>query len=216
MATVLTPPEQAAQKVILYNVSWETYERLLDERGENVRPLFNYDRGTLEIMVPSFEHENLKHDISVLIEALAEELEIDLVGAASTTFRKGALSRGFEPDASFYFRHAERVRGKTRIDLTEDPPPDLVIEIDITHPSLDKFPIFAGLGVPEVWRYKGKSLTIFKLEGGNYTEQASSAALPGVTGEGLTRLISESRRTKRTVWLRSIREWARTLRAEEK
>ncbi len=215
MATALTPPEEATQKVILHNVSWQLYERLLAEHVDVCNPRFAYDRGGLEIMVISFEHEELNRLIANLFTAIADEMGMDFINAGSTTFTREDLAKGIEPDTCFYIRNVERVRGKKRLDLTEDPPPDLVIEIDITHPSLDKFPIFAGLGVPEVWRYQGQSLTIFKLESGNYIEQSSSAALPGVTGEGLTRLISDSRRTKRTAWLRSIREWARTLRAGE-
>jgi hypothetical protein len=91
--------------------------------------------------------------------------------------------------------------------------PDLVIEIDITHPSLNKFPIFAGLGIPEAWRYHQRQLTIFKLAGGEYREQAESLALPGATSARLTQLIAEGQRAKRTEWLRSVREWARTLKA---
>ena len=153
MTAPLTPPEQATQKVILDNISWESYQRLMEERGERPKPRYAYDRGRLEIMVSSYEHENLKHDLATLVEVIAEVLELDIVGAASTTFQREGLAQGFEPGASFYIQHAARIRGQKQIDLDADPPPELVIEIDITHPSLNKFPIFAGLGIPEVWRY---------------------------------------------------------------
>ncbi len=214
MTATLTPPEEVTQKVILDNISWETYQRLMDERGERPKPRYAYDRGRLEIMVTSYEHENLKHDLATLVEVIAEEMELDIVGAASTTFQREDLAQGFEPDASFYLHHAARIRGQKQIDLHIDPPPELVIEIDITHPSLNKFPIFAGLGIPEVWRYHRQALTIFKLEGGTYGAQLASELFPGVTGEDLTRFISESQRMKRTEWLRSVREWARTLKAQ--
>ena len=216
MAAILTPPEQVTQRVILDNITWETYQRLMDERGERNQPRYAYDRGTLEIMVTSYEHENLTHDLATLVEVIAEEMELDIVGAGSTTFQREDLAQGFEPDASFYLRHAAAIRGHKQIDLHTDPPPELVIEIDITHPSLNKFPIFAGLGIPEVWRYHRQALTIFKLEGGNYSAQTASELFPGVTGEDLTRLITASQQMKRTEWLRSVRELAQTLKAQER
>jgi Uma2 family endonuclease len=213
MTATLTPPEQVTQKVILDNITWETYQRLMDERGERSRPRYAYDRGRLEIMVTSYEHENLTHVTAMLVELLAAELEMDIEGAASTTFQREDLAQGFEPDASFYLQHATLIRGHKQIDLHTDPPPELVIEIDITHPSLNKFPIFAGLGIPEVWRYHRHALTIFKLEGETYSAQTGSELFPGVTGEALTRLITESQQMKRTEWLRNVRKWARTLKA---
>jgi Uma2 family endonuclease len=211
MAAILTPPEEATQKVILNNVSWETYHRLLAERGENPQPRYSYDRGRLEIMVTSYGHESLKHDIAALVEVIAEVFELDLVGAGSTTFNREDLAQGFEPDACFYIEQAMKIWGKKRIDPQVDLAPELVIEVDITSPSLNKFPIFASLGVSEVWRYHKQALTILKLNGGVYRERAASLILPGVTPAGLTRLITEGQELKRTAWLRNVREWAATL-----
>src|SRR5689334_8883188 len=112
MASVLTPPEQ---KVILKGVSWETYVRLLSEHQESAGTRFNYDRGMLEIMVLSFEHETLKHTLSLLVELLAGEMGIDIEGAGSTTFRREDLNQGFEPDACFYIRQARKMRGKKEV-----------------------------------------------------------------------------------------------------
>src|ERR671939_1507804 len=167
MATVLSPPEQ---RVILHNVRWETYERLLADLQDSSAPRLTYDRGTLEIMSSSSEHERYNRTIAQVVEELAVEMEIDLDNLGSTTFRREDLDRGFEPDSCFYIQNAVRVRGKKRIDLTVDPPPDLVIEIDITSPSLDKFPIYAAVGVPEVWRYDGTHVTMYRLTGERYVE----------------------------------------------
>lgn len=211
MATMLNAPpptQQAEQRVVLHNVSWSLYEHLLAEHDNVPNPHFAYDRGTLEIVILSVEHENLKQTFSVLIEALAEGLDIDTYGVGSTTFRREDLERGFEPDTSFYIANAGRVRGEKRLDLNEDPPPDLVIEIDVTHFSLDKFSIFAGLGIPEVWRYESTTLSIFNLENGSYVAREESRMLPGVTRGVLTRFIESSTTGRRTVWLRSVREWA--------
>jgi len=212
MTAILTPPEQATQKIILDNISWETYQRLLDERGQRSKPRYAYDRGRLEIMVSSFEHENLKHDIATLVEVIAEELELDLVPAAARTFDREDLAQGFEPDGCFYLKNAASVRGTKRIDLATDPPPDLVVEINITSHSLDKFPIFSGLGIAEVWRYHKQTLTVSRLNGDSYQERPASDVLRGVTATVLTQLIGDSQRMKWTEWLREVRESTRALR----
>ena len=136
-------------------------------------------------------------------------MRVNAYGVGSTTYRRGDIGRGFEPDASFYIRNEERIRGKPGIDLSVDPPPDLVIEVDITSPSLDKFPIYAHLGVREVWRYDGARAFIFVLEDGAYAEAGESAALPSLASDVLTRFIEESASLESTHWIRMVREWAR-------
>ena len=107
------------------------------------------------------------------------------------------------------------IRDRKKLDLTVDPPPDLVIEIDISRPSLNKLPIYAQMGVGEVWRYDGRRLTIFRLEGSGYSERAESTGLPKVTSEALTNFVEEGKQLKRTAWLRRVREWAQQ-RVEER
>jgi Uma2 family endonuclease len=206
-----TVKSRAEQRVLLRNISWETYERLLDERGDSRVPRLAYDRGDLEIMSPSSEHESVAYFVALLVAVLAEEMQVNAYGVGSTTYRhrRGDIGRGFEPDASFYIRNEERIRGKPRIDLSVDPPPDLVVEVDITSPSLDKFPIYARLGVHEVWRYDGARATIFLLEKGEYVEARQSAALPSLTSDVLTLFVEESTSLGSTDWLRRVREWAR-------
>ncbi|MDQ3687784.1 MAG: Uma2 family endonuclease [Acidobacteriota bacterium] len=206
MATVLDQPTQAQQKVILHGVTWETYERLLAEHQDSSSTRFAYDRGTLEIMILSLRHERLKHTLATLVEIVAEEMQIDIEGTGSTTFRREDLERGFEPDACFYIINAERIRQKDEIDLTTDPPPEIIIEIDISSPSLSKFPIFAALGVAEVWRYDGARIGIFCLAAGGYVTATESTTLPGVTDTILNRLLEASRTMKRTDWTRLVRE----------
>jgi len=171
---------------------------------------FAYDQGMLEIMAPSHEHESLKHVIAMLVEVMAEEMEMDIHGGGSTTFRREDLAKGFEPDECFYIQHAERVRGKKQIDLAQDPPPDLIIEIDITGPSLNKFPIFAALGIPEVWRHDGARVAIFTLVDNDYVERAESVVLPKVTSAILTEFIDASSQLQRPAWLRRVRGWVRS------
>jgi Uma2 family endonuclease len=206
MDTVKRPVEQ---RILLSNVSWETYERLLADHLDSSVPHFNYDRGMLEIMSPNPEHEKINRTINLLVEIVAEEMGLDTENLGSTTFRREDLKRGFEPDTCFYVQNEERIRGKARLDLTVDPPPDLVIEIDITSPSLDKFPIYARIGVPEVWRYDGEKIAIFRLEGNVYAEAPESAILPPLSGEVLSGFVEEGKVLGRTAWLKRVREWAR-------
>ncbi|MBA3617780.1 MAG: Uma2 family endonuclease [Rubrobacteraceae bacterium] len=206
METVKNPAEH---RVILHNTSWETYERLMKERGENRVPRFVYDRGELEIMSPSTEHESIAYYIGLLVAVFAEEAGVDLYGAGSTTFDREDLERGFEPDACFYVQNAERVRGKPRIDLSLDPPPDLLIEVDITSPSLDKFPIYARASIPEIWRHNGERLEIFQLRSNEYVEVAESRILPPLTSEALSSLIEQSSSLDIVTWMRRVREWSR-------
>ena len=204
-----TPLSESGQCVILDRVSWETYEQLLSENGDTSTTHFTYDQGLLEIMVLSAEHENYKDIIFLLINLVAEEMSIDVVSYGSTTFKRKDLARGFEPDACFYIQNEARMRGKKRINLSVDPAPDLVIEIDITSPSLNKFPIFAALGVAEIWRYDGERVGIFALQAGQYVEQVESVMLPPVNGKLITEWVDASQAMKRTAWLRLVREWAR-------
>jgi Uma2 family endonuclease len=206
METVRTPAEQ---RVVLHNIGWNTYERLLADHENNSAPRFTYDRGELEIMSPSPEHEALNRSIALLVEYLAVELSIDVYDLGSTTFRREDLERGFEPDSCFYIQNEEQVRGKDRIDLAVDPPPDLVIEIDITSPSFSKLPIYAQIGVPEVWRYDGERMTILVLEASEYAETAESLVLPPVTSNVITDFVEKSKSMKRTAWLKEVREWSR-------
>ncbi|MDQ2747870.1 MAG: Uma2 family endonuclease, partial [Acidobacteriota bacterium] len=131
------------QRVILHDIRWETYEKILADNEDVSNPHFTYCDGDLEIMVLGYQHERLKDDLTELAIEIARILEIDYRSAVSTTFRKEKSQKGFEGDGSFYFRNAEIIRRKKEIDLNIDPPPEMVIEIDITHGSLPKFPIFA-------------------------------------------------------------------------
>lgn len=205
METVKSPAEQ---KVTLHNVRWETYERLMDERGDRRVPRFAYDQGELEIMSPSTEHESAAYFLELLVALFAGETSVNVYGVGSTTFKREDLERGFEPDACFYVQNEERIRGKPRIDLDIDPPPDLVIEIDITSPSLNKFSIYAQIGVPEVWRHDGDRVSIFGLREGEYAEVAESAVLPPLSGSVLSRFVEESRSLGSVAWMRNVREWA--------
>ena len=126
----------------------------------------------------------------------------------STTFKKDDLEKGVEPDGCFYLQSYDQVFGMQKIDL-ELFPPDLVIEVDIFSPSINRFPIYAEFKVPEIWHYSDDEVKIYLFDGENYLESDESLALPKITGELLTRLLAESETMKRSAWLKNVRDWAR-------
>jgi Uma2 family endonuclease len=207
---------QTEQRVIVRFVSWTTYEHLLADLSNQSSTRLTYDRGMLEIMCPLPEHEEWNRTIALLVEVLAEEMRIDVRNFGSTTFRRADLARGFEPDSCFYIQHEANISGKSTIDLTVDPPPDLVIEVDITSGSLDKFPIYAQVGVPEVWRYDGQRLRISILTAERYVESETSLALPLLTGPRLSETLAQSKTLKHTALLRSFRTWVRQERRRQR
>ena len=205
MTTVLREPDQT---VILRGIHWDTYERLLADQQESSGTRLNFDCGTLEIVSPSSEHEQLKETITLLFQLMASELEIDVVAAGSTTFRRKDLRKGFEPDASFYIRNAQAVRKRPQIDLRRDPPPDVVVEIEITSPAINKLSIFAAAAVPEVWLYRDDRVEILALESKTYQKKMESSFLPGVTDPVLTNFVRSSRTMKSVEWIKTVRAWA--------
>ncbi len=210
MAAAVQAPERL---VILEPVSWQTYERLLEEQQGRGGTRFTYDGGMLEIMVLSARHEKPNRTLAQLVEVLAEELGMDIERLGSTTFKRPDLYKGFEPDSCFYIQHAEAVRGRAEIDLLVDPPPDLTIEIDITHQSLDRLPLFAAVGIPEVWRYDGQEVHFYRLDDGQYTHVSHSPAFPLLSNDDATRFLRDSQTLKSTTWLRHVREWIREAQA---
>jgi Uma2 family endonuclease len=208
MGTVVTIPEQ---RTLLQNVSWESYERLLVDQGDAPSPRFTFDRGVLEIMSPSSEHEEYKDALTLMVRMLADGLGMDIRSLGSTTFNRKGLERGFEADACFYIQSVDRVEGKVHIDPAVDPAPDLVIEIEITAPVLNKLPVYADFRVPEIWRYDGKRLVILHLQGNEYTEFSQSRAFPQASAAELSRLVQRSMSLRSREWLRELRSWVQEL-----
>jgi len=145
-------------RLLLTSLTWQDYETILDELGDRRSIRLSYSQGTLEAMTPLFIHENTKVLIGDLVKVLLDELELDYEPAGSTTFKNQQMDQGIEPDESFYIENCHAIRGKTRLDLAIDPPPDLAIEIDITKRT--RFNNYERLGVPELWRYNGERLEI--------------------------------------------------------
>ncbi len=210
------PFKDEPPRIILHGIRWETYTRLLEDMEDSHAAHFAYDQGELEIMVLSERHEEPNRALATLVEVVAEELDMDLRRLGSTTLKRDDVKKGFEPDSCFYIQHELEIRGKRKIDLTVDPPPDLIIEIDISSHSLNKFPIYAKLGILEVWRYVDRRVRIFSLANGQYVEVENSIAFPVLTNAIATRFLAESAEVASTTWLRRVRQWVREARGAGK
>jgi Uma2 family endonuclease len=144
-----------------------------------------------------------------LVEVVAEEVGVNFRNLGSTTFKRPDLQKGFEPDSCFYIQSAPRIRGKRQIELPQDPPPDLLIEIDVTSSSINRFALFAEAGVPEVWRHDGSRVQIFALVGKEYVEVEKSIAFSLLTNEVITRFVEDGVELERLEWLHRVRDWVR-------
>ena len=189
MTAIATPASSPDTRVLLRNVSWETYESLLHElEGQHLR--LAYDRGLLEIMSPSQRHGRIGRLVARLVETYTLEMDIPIVGLGDATWRRKAVGRGVEADECYYIAHAEWAASREELDLDVDPPPDLAIEVDITRSSLDKESIYAALGVPELWRHEDDRLKIITLgDTGKYESAAISPSLPDLTPAVIERFL---------------------------
>ncbi|MEB3217494.1 MAG: Uma2 family endonuclease [Nostocales cyanobacterium 94392] len=197
----------AEQRTVLHNISWETFETLLNETGEDRASQFAYDGSTLEIMTPLFEHENPKINFDRFIFILAEEINIEIKSAGSTTLKRKIVRKGIEPDNCYYIQNELAVRGRETLDLTISPAPDLAIEIDITSSSVNKFDIYSGLEVNELWRYDGKNLKFYQLLEEEYVECEFSIAFPFVSVKDMSIFIEQSKIMGEIALLKSFRDW---------
>jgi Uma2 family endonuclease len=196
------------QHFVLENASWEIYEKLLREVGN--RPIrLTYDEGRLEIMSPLPEHERPKKIIGRMIEMLAFELDVSMISLGSTTFSRKDKAKGLEPDECYYFKNEQRMRGRKRLDMKKDPPPDLVVEIDITSRSIGRDPIYAALGVPEVWRYDGRRLQCLHLQSGEYHVRKHSLAFPFLEPAQLQRFLDMLPQHDETSIIKAFVAWVR-------
>jgi Uma2 family endonuclease len=196
------------QRLLLHDVSWDEFEAILAELGEHRGTRIAYDNGLLEIMTPLPEHESAKEIIGDLLKALLEELNIEFLTLGSTTFKNEAMLKGIEPDQCFYIQHEAAVRGKKRLDLAVDPPPDLALEVDITsrtHPDT-----YAALGVPELWRRAGQTIRIYQLQNGQYVEVDKSPTFPDWTLQAeIPNYMAQSQVEGRNRAMRAFRQWVR-------
>jgi Uma2 family endonuclease len=212
MATVTqtkTSPQLDGQRFVWYGIGWQGYQTLLELVGD--RPIrLTYDRGNLEIMSPLSVHERCKYLLGRIIDEITVGLAIPVLAAASTTFNREDVDRGLEPDQCYYFASAGRIQDPGHIQLDVDPPPDLAIEIDITRSCFDRLGIYAGLRVPEVWRFDGEAISVLKLQAnGSYAGAEASGVLPFLPMAEVARFLREYKQNDDTRWGIAVRTWVR-------
>ncbi|MGH9836670.1 MAG: Uma2 family endonuclease [Blastocatellia bacterium] len=181
--------------VVFHDVSWEEYELLLEELGKQPGVHVSYDRGTLEIMTTSTEHEYYGDFLHDLIRVVTLRLKIKLRSFGRATMKKSKVLAGKEPDGCYYIKSLELIGKKIRLDFERDPPPDIVVEVDLSTNTIPKLPIYQRLGVSEVWLYDGYEMTIYRLSAQGYQQVEQSVELPGFTGGLLTKFLHASQAT---------------------
>ena len=216
IATEIKPPNRAKPEIgehrfIIYNVGWEGYQGLLKVVGDH-GPRLTYARGNVELMSPLIPHEGYCKRLARIVETIAEELEIPIRSARSTTLNREDLDRGLEPDESYYIASVGRIGNRMELDLEVDPPPDLAIEVEITNSILDKLEIYARLGVPELWRFDGEVLTVLLLQpDASYAASPRSTAFPYLPLDEIARFLLDPEMSDESRWGRDFRRWVREI-----
>ncbi len=197
----------AENRVLLHNISWQTFKTMLAEMGSDRNSRLAYDNGTVEIIIPLMPHENSNRVIEGFVGVLCEELGWEIRRAGSLTLTRDDLQRGAEPDSSYYIQNEALVRDKENIDLATDPPPDLVLEVEYSRSAIDKLRLYAAMGVPEFWRYNGSVLRVYTLASGQYSEVETSLTFAPVSVKDIPQFIQEARKNGEIATTRAFRAW---------
>ncbi|HAC63610.1 MAG TPA: hypothetical protein DCF68_08745 [Cyanothece sp. UBA12306] len=195
--------------VILDHIRWETYQALVKDSAEQSNKRLTYFRGILEIMTPLPEHETYKKLLDRFVLVTVEEMNREMRSLGSCTWSREDLRQGLEPDECYYIDNEKEVRGKLEIDLNNDPPPDLAIEIDITSSSLNRMEIYAALGVAEIWRFDGQFLSIYQLVKSGYQECQFSKVFPFLKSEDIMGFLKQSQGGEMAL-IKAFRLWVRS------
>ena len=186
-AVVEQMPEDTV--VTFHGATWEDYEELLAQVGEAGGLRISFNDGTLKVMTLSHGHEKYVRFIDRMVSTLSLRLGVNVLFFGSATMKR-KRAKGNEPDASFYVQTAAAIGNRIDLDLSVDPPPDVVVEVDIHHDSRDNYPIYAAFGAPEIWRYDGREMSIYHLQGSGYVSADTSRALPMLGSRVLTQYLS--------------------------
>jgi Uma2 family endonuclease len=196
------------QRITLHGISWQTYTQLLAELGDHRASRLAYAQGVLEITMPSDRHETQKKLLERMIETVTEELNLPAKSFGSTTLNRADLEHGAEPDSCYYIQHVSQIEGR-QVDLATDPPPDLILEVDIASPSRRRIDIYKQLGVPELWRYSGGSVQIYQLHSGEYVPCDRSPSFPLVSTTVINQFLQQAETQDDTTFIRTWRQWIR-------
>jgi Uma2 family endonuclease len=190
--TELQQPIVGEQRVVLHGVSWESYLQILNALPQSRNSRLTYDDGVLEITMPLEDHEFSGRLIECFIRTIVEVLGMRIKTMGSTTMNYAFLKKGAEPDNAYYIQNQPLVKGRN-VNFAQDPPPDLVVEVDITHTDIQKNQFYARIGVPESWRFNGKVWRIYCLQEEVYIEVELSPTFPQVPKEFLYTFLAQAR-----------------------
>lgn len=179
------------KRVTLCGLNWQAYQQILHALPQSRGARLTYDRGILEITMPLEDHEFANRMIELFIRILVFEMGMKLKTMGSTTLNREELNRGAEPDNAYYIQNQPMVAGRN-VNLEQDPPPDLVLEVDITHTDIDKNRLYAAMGVPEFWRFDGQEWRIFQLQNGAYQECDRSPTFSWIEKEYLYQFLEQA------------------------
>ncbi len=193
------------QRVALRGLSWEAYLQILNALPQARSSRLTYDDGVLEITVPLEDHEFSGRLIECFIRTLVELMGMRMKTMGSTTMNYPRLRKSAEPDNAYYIQNQPLVKGRN-VNFSQDPPPDLVVEVDITHSDIAKNQFYASLGVPELWRFNGKVWRIYQLQQGGYVEVEVSPNFPQVPKERLYAFLEEAKEDEIEA-VQSLRAW---------
>jgi Uma2 family endonuclease len=214
MSTAVIPillPGVVGQHIVLEDVSWDQYEEML-KQVKDAHFQLTFDQGRLEIMSPLPEHEWIKQLVGAMVTLIALERNIPMRQLGQTTYRRRQLRKGLEPDQCYYVQNERKIRSRNDLDFNVDPVPDLAIEADVTSRSIDRLPIYAALGVAEIWRHDGRQLTCLHLNAGGTFEPAEmSLAFPFLRVAELNRFLEMWSGMEETALLRAFRDWVREI-----
>lgn len=193
------------QRVVLRGLSWDAYLQILDALPQSRGARLTYDDGVLEITVPLEAHEFSARLIERFILTVVELMGMRVKTMGSTTMNYPQLKKGAEPDNAYYIQNQALVKGRD-VDFSQDPPPDLVVEVDITHTDIAKKQFYASLGVPEFWRFDGNTWHIYQLQKGDYHEVEVSPTFPFVPKARLYTFLAQAKEDEIEA-VQSLRAW---------
>lgn len=203
-------PQPIGEKRLLFrSLNWPRYQNLRETLGQSRNIRFTYMNGLLEATMPLEIHEFSARLIEKFIWILVMEFGLKIKTMGSTTLDREALDRSAEPDNAYYIQNQPLVAGRD-VNLNQDPPPDLVVEVDITHTDIDKLQLYAAMGVPEFWRYNGEVWRIYELLGDQYQEVEVSPTFPQVPKVTLYEFLAVARQDEVEAEL-ALRSWLRSL-----
>ena len=194
---------------VLYGVSWDEYMDLVEETFNETNLKMSFNRGVLKIMGQGFAHENISRFIEKLVTIVGLVLNQNIVSSGSMSLISHKFRKGADPDESYYIQNAHLASFKNELyDDETDTPPDVVVEIDKSHSSDEKFEIYAAFGIREFWLYTDERLRIFSLtDTGEYLLAEKSSALPVLSGEILTEFINRGQKEEQFKVLSDFQNW---------